>query len=280
MRDGWRYEERGNAGSAKTDYIRLGFKEYKKQFDLSSFQFVQTDDSVNKNNERVYSMRQLNVAIDSLEKDNKRVFQQLKEGMAYTALGFTKYIDSATTKKAKTDSLFKAAKSLDELIPDSARETVHQGSVSQASSLYSSIVNRETIMKDKEKVLRRHKIEWHRKIVLSMACMILFLIGAPLGSIIRKGGLGTPLIAAISFFMVFYFSTTVGEKFAKEDTLTPFAGMWLAAFILVPIGVFLTYKAMRDSQLFNKEWYYRTAKTLRQFILNAKNKRDARKGLI
>ncbi len=103
-----------------------------------------------------------------------------------------------------------------------------------------------------------------------MACLILFLIGAPLGSIIRKGGLGTPLIAAISFFMVFYFSTTVGEKFAKENTLTPFAGMWLAAFILVPIGVFLTYKAMRDSQLLNKEWYYRMAKTFKKFIYKYK----------
>jgi lipopolysaccharide export system permease protein len=87
-----------------------------------------------------------------------------------------------------------------------------------------------------------------------------------LGSIIRKGGLGTPLIAAISFFMIFYFTTTVGEKFAKQDKLTPFAGMWLAAFILVPIGIFLTYKAMRDSQLFNKEWYYRNAKVFRLFI--------------
>ncbi len=111
-----------------------------------------------------------------------------------------------------------------------------------------------------------------RKIVLSMACLILFLIGAPLGSIIRKGGLGTPLIAAISFFMVFYFSTTVGEKFAKEDTFTPFAGMWLAAFILVPIGIFLTYKAMRDSQLFNKEWYFRTANSFRRFIQRFANK--------
>ena len=143
---------------------------------------------------------------------------------------------------------------------------VHQGAISQLNTLSSSISNREIVMKEKEKNLRRHKIEWHRKIVLSMACLILFLIGAPLGSIIRKGGLGTPLIAAISFFMVFYFSTTVGEKFAKEDTLTPFAGMWLAAFILVPIGIFLTYKAMRDSQLLNKEWYYRMAKTLRQSI--------------
>ncbi|MFC0775356.1 LptF/LptG family permease [Terrimonas alba] len=267
LKDGWRYEERGNNYNAKSDYIRLGFKEFKKQFDLSSFQFVQTNDSVNKNNERVYSMRQLNIAIDSLAKENKKVRKQLDESIVLSALKFSKYLDSTSTKKSKEpDSLFRAAKTFDDLIPDSANYAVHQGAINQVTSLTSSIANRKLIMTDKEKVLRKHKIEWHRKIVLSMACIILFLIGAPLGSIIRKGGLGTPLIAAISFFMVFYFSTTVGEKFAKEDTLTPFAGMWLAAFILVPIGVFLTYKAMRDSQLFNKEWYYRMAKSFRGFI--------------
>lgn len=268
LQNGWRYEERGDNSysDAKTDYVRLGFKEYKKQFDLSSFQFVQTNDSVNRNNERVYSMRQLNKAIDSLKKENARIRKVLDDAVQYSALKFTKYIDSTTNKKLPVDSLFKAAKSLDELIPDSVSHLVHTQSTTQISSLISAITNRETTMKDKEKILRKHKIEWHRKIVLSMACLILFLVGAPLGSIIRKGGLGTPLIAAISFFMVFYFSTSVGEKFAKEDTLTPFAGMWLAAFILVPIGIFLTYKAMRDSQLFNKEWYNRMAKSFRSFI--------------
>jgi lipopolysaccharide export system permease protein len=71
---------------------------------------------------------------------------------------------------------------------------------------------------------------------------------------------------AIAFFMVFYFATTMGEKMSKEGTLTPLTGMWLAGFILVPIGIFLTYKAMRDSQLFNKEWYLRTAKKLRSAL--------------
>ena len=268
LKDGWRYEERGenNSNDDNTDYIRLNFKEFKKQFDLSSFQFVQTDDSVNKNSERVYSMRQLNIAIDSLEKDNKKARILYDAEVTSAALKFSKYIDSTGKKKPVADSLFKTAKTFNDLIPDSAMYAVHQGAISQVNTLSSSLSNREIIMKEKEKTLRRHKIEWHRKIVLSMACLILFLIGAPLGSIIRKGGLGTPLIAAISFFMVFYFSTTVGEKFAKEDTLTPFAGMWLAAFILVPVGIFLTYKAMRDSQLLNKEWYYRMAKTFRQFI--------------
>jgi lipopolysaccharide export system permease protein len=116
--------------------------------------------------------------------------------------------------------------------------------------------------KDQSKILRKHKIEWHRKLVLSSAVLILFLIGAPLGSIIRKGGLGTPLIAAISFFMLFYFATTTGEKMSKEGSLPPIVGMWLAAIILIPISVFLIYKAMRDSQLFNKEWYSRTLRKL------------------
>ena len=127
-------------------------------------------------------------------------------------------------------------------------------------------------MKQKERNLRKHKIEWHRKIVLSLACLVLFLIGAPLGAIIRKGGLGTPLVVAIVFFMAFYFSSTMGEKFAKEDTLSPFAGMWLATFILVPVGLFLTYKAMSDSHLFNKEFYYRTARLVGRWFGNKSKK--------
>jgi lipopolysaccharide export system permease protein len=94
---------------------------------------------------------------------------------------------------------------------------------------------------------------------------VLFLIGAPLGSIIRKGGLGLPLVFAIIFFMVFYFLSNTGQKFAKEGAMTPFLGMWLSTFILVPIGIFLTYKAMRDSQLFNKEFYARLRRKIRAY---------------
>src|SRR6185503_8782861 len=115
----------------------------------------------------------------------------------------------------------------------------------------------------RESDLRKHKIEWHRKISLSLACLVLFLIGAPLGSIIRKGGLGTPLVFAIAFFMLFYFSGTIGEKFVKESSLSPFAGMWLSTFVLLPLGLFLTYKAMQDSHLFSKEFYYRFTRRLR-----------------
>lgn len=280
LRDGWRYQDgsKSNNAGGKSDYIRLRFKEYKKQLDLSAFLFVQTNDSVNKNNERVYSMRQLNVAIDSLKKENKKLRDQLVNGL-YTSLNFARKYDSTVrpnNARPRKDSLFRAAKSLDELLPDSASNVVFEQTVAEASSMATSLASAQLTLKDKERVLRKHKIEWHRKIVLSLACLILFLIGAPLGSIIRKGGLGTPLIAAISFFMVFYFSTTMGEKLSKENTLTPFTGMWLAVFILVPISFFITYKAMRDSQLFNKEWYYRMAKKLRTFFQRFKRPLHAR----
>jgi lipopolysaccharide export system permease protein len=123
-----------------------------------------------------------------------------------------------------------------------------------------------TTFRDRDKNLRRHKIEWHRKITLSLACLVLFMVGAPLGSIIRKGGLGTPLIFAIIFFMLFYFSSTTGEKFAKENTLTPFTGMWMATMVLVPVGLFLTWKALHDSTLFNKEFYTKIGSAIRKFL--------------
>jgi len=299
LKDGWRYQERGNSyNNQNSEFIRIQFKEYKKKFDLSTLGFSsRTADSVNRNNERMYSMRQLDVAIDSLEKDKNRMQQQQLSNL-FSAYKFPSYIDSVWDKKSKTDTVVqkstdtvlekknlidsntkkgfdtskikvtaktdsiqkvipkkKTYKSFDDWLPDSALSTINQVIVNNTASIRSSAGSLNTTIKEKERIIRKHKIEWHRKISLSLACLVLFLIGAPLGAIIRKGGLGTPLIFAIIFFMVFYFSSTTGEKFAKENTMSPFAGMWLATFVLVPIGIFLTYKAMRDSHLFNKEFY-------------------------
>ena len=259
LKDGWRYQERGN-GHENTEFIRIGFKEFKKQFDLSSFQFNRTADSVNKNNEKMYSMRQLEVAIDSIDRENRASKSQMQRDM-FGPFRFAKHIDSTWTELPAADSI-KTAKSFDDIIPDSARTSIDQRSKDLLNSLGLSTESLRILSRDKDRNLRKHKIEWHRKIALSLACLVLFLIGAPLGSIIRKGGLGTPLVFAICFFMVFYFSTTTGEKFAKENTMSPFAGMWLSTFILVPIGLFLIYKAMHDSQLLNKEFYHRMAKRI------------------
>ena len=198
-------------------------------------------------------------AIDSLQKENHRIKKQLESG-TFASFSFVKYLDSNWTVKSDTG---KKISSITEVIPDSASRIVAQRVQGHAGSIKQSLESIGLTLKDKGLTLRKHQIEWHRKISLSMACLVLFLIGAPLGSIIRKGGLGTPLIFAIAFFMLFFFSNTSGEKMVKGDSLTPFVGMWLASFILLPIGFFLTYKAMHDSQLFNKEFYARIARLVR-----------------
>ncbi|MCX6318032.1 MAG: LptF/LptG family permease [Bacteroidetes bacterium] len=257
LKDGWRYQERGSPYSeGKTEYIRIGFKEYKKQFDLSTLGFTnRTADSVNRTNEKMLSMRQLKVAIDSLQKELTQV-KEVTLNNIFQQYRFARLADSNWALVPPPDTPgSRKIKSFDELLPDSARANVNQSVQNIAGSLRISAESLNVTISEKARTIRKHKIEWHRKIVLSLACLVLFLIGAPLGSIIRKGGLGTPLVIAIVFFMVFYFSSTTGEKFAKENSLTPFTGMWLATFVLLPIGIFLTYKAMRDSQLFNKDKY-------------------------
>ena len=114
-----------------------------------------------------------------------------------------------------------------------------------------------TIYNEQQHARVMHAIEWHRKFTLSFACIVLFLIGAPLGAIIRKGGLGAPMVSAIAFFVVFFLLNNFGEKLAKSGQWSVYAGMWLSSLFLIPVGLFLTYKAMRDSQLFNQEFYYR-----------------------
>lgn len=272
LRNGWRYQERGNLFEQdKTEFVRIGFKEFNKQFDLSSLGFTnRTADSVNKNNERMYSMRQLDKAIDSLKADNEQHRTRFERDM-YQTLQFSKLMDSAGTRYR--DSMKLAVNPLppaDSWIPDSARQNVNALAKNASVSVKIASQSTETSMREKERVLRKHMIEWHRKIVLSLACLVLFLVGAPLGSIIRKGGLGTPLIFAILFFMIYYFTSTTGEKMAKEDTITPLSGMWLATSVLLPIGLFLTYKALNDAPVLNREFYDRLRDRIRNRIGRAR----------
>jgi lipopolysaccharide export system permease protein len=92
---------------------------------------------------------------------------------------------------------------------------------------------------NKRKELRLHLIEWHQKFTMSVAVIVLFLIGAPLGSIVRKGGIGTPVVIAVIFFVLFFLLNNFGKKFVREDVLRPLPGMWLATYILVPVEYFL-----------------------------------------
>jgi lipopolysaccharide export system permease protein len=104
-----------------------------------------------------------------------------------------------------------------------------------------------------QRYVRKHEIELYRKFTLAVACLIFFFIGAPLGAITRKGGLGTPVVISVVMFLIYYIIDNTGYKMAREVVWPSWAGMWLSSFVLLPIGIFLTYKAAKDSALFNSD---------------------------
>jgi lipopolysaccharide export system permease protein len=165
----------------------------------------------------------------------------------------TVVIDSATWKKPLLkikdfDSLFNSYSA------DKKRE-IMKTALSNTSMSHYMVVNTASNIKFETKYLRRHQIEWHRKFTLSFACLIFLFIGAPLGAIIRKGGLGMPTVISTLLFIMYYIISLTGEKFVRESVLNAYQGMWLSSFILVIAGVFLTYEATNDSAILNLDTY-------------------------
>jgi lipopolysaccharide export system permease protein len=321
LENGWIYQEgKGDRMSTTTDFIRMGFKEYKKVLDLSSFKLNKTEDSAFKNNYQMKTMSQLGVDIDSLKKLRTIYRQRTAENFKVT-MKFLKMLDTTgwadVEKLSKIDSRYLLAKptppvtasvptparpdtsknrpdtsknkktgpaaiakvtpppppSFYDYLPDSTRNTILSNTINQANAAKINLDQTAFLYSNGENDLRVHRIAWHEKLTLSVACLVMFLIGAPLGSIIRKGGIGMPLVFAVVFFVVFFLLNNFGKKFVKEDVLTPFGGMWMATYVLTPVGLFLVYKALHDSQLFNKEFYFRIARAVRGAI---KRRRAAR----
>ncbi|MEO6721099.1 MAG: LptF/LptG family permease [Ferruginibacter sp.] len=265
--NGYRYQERGVPMDSTSEFIRLEFKEYKKLFDLGSLQMGNTPDSIFKSDYKMLSLRQLNISIDSLSKVKDSFGVKFRKEITREL----KYVILADSVWKKATLVKTKAKIFDDLIPDSARSTVIDNAMSINSNLKSTYQFSGAEWETKKKDVINNKVEWHRKFSLSLACIVLFFIGAPLGSIIRKGGLGMPLVVAIIFFLLFHLLNMFGEKFVKENITSPFIGMWLAILVLAPLGALLTYKAMHDSQLFNKEFYYRLFNSLRRVTSSVGN---------
>jgi lipopolysaccharide export system permease protein len=273
LQNGFRYQERGNSGDTATEFIRLGFKSFKKLFDLSALQMSKTSEAVYKSNFKMKSVYLLSVSIDSL----KKIDDSLLKKTATEINNFAHYFNPGDSNRKKTAVTAAHTKpdSLKRILPDSARTNVYESAINTATFMRNSIQNNITEIANKESEIKFHKLEWHRKYSLSLACLVLFFIGAPLGSIIRKGGLGMPLVVAIIFFLIFHLLNMFGEKFVKEEILPPYIGMWLSILVLVPVGAFLTYKAMHDSQLFSKEFYSRFFKRIKRFFATFRKEKNS-----
>ena len=210
------------------------FKEDLIRFDLASFNAKKNSEKLYKGHYAMLNNKQLSYAIDSLQLKYNEKEQLFKKNM------IDRYELELTTISIRDSgiSLIQKRKQYDIAI-------------SKIRALKSIARSNKDDLEYKKIIIIKHKIEWHRKISLSVACLLLFLIGAPLGSIIRKGGFGIPVLVSVLFFILYHVLNIIGEKSAKDLSIDPNEGMWLANFIFVPIAIFLLYKAKNDSKLFD-----------------------------
>jgi len=233
---------------------------------LVDFGLQRTDENLFKSSYQMMNLSQLKNVTDSLINEILANQVELK-----TVINTTSYYKNKTFlyKPEKSDTLIPEKNilsfNLDTAILAQNREeqirilTQAIGSVRNTTNF----LNNSYITQDnKVRRLRKYQIETHRKYTLSLACMLFFFIGAPLGAIIRKGGLGMPVVISVLFFIIYYIISLTGEKFSRESVLSPFTGMWVSTFILVPLGAFLTYKASKDSIIMNTETYLNFFKKL------------------
>ncbi len=253
--NGKTYEEKENIKNTYDTHplLRSDFKEETVRFDLTAFKLTRTNEELFKDNYQMLNISQLTKAEDTLRiKLNER-----KQEFANNIDSYFYFKKDSVSKKLKPRSLSILPPYFIEVFDKNNRKSIIEIAISNSRNAQNLAHSTSEDIHEREKLIFRHEIEWNRKFTLSFACFVLFFIGAPLGAIIRKGGLGLPVVFSTIFFVLFHVMSITGEKFAREGVLSAQAGMWLASAVLFPIGIFLTYKATTDSDLFEGEAYVR-----------------------
>lgn len=263
--DGHQYQEMVPKGKKNNSFeqMRTNFRVWEKSFDLSEFKLSRTDESLFKDHQSMLNVNQLKVSIDTMNRDMKNHIKDLKYYMSpYFKFKYNKTdsLDQLIISKADTIRSFLDNFSKSEQLVLLEKAT----NVSRTMTNFTSIMVRD--LDTQQSNIVKYLVELHRKFTLSVACLVFFFIGAPLGAIIRKGGLGMPLVVAVLFFIAYYIISISGEKFAKEHLVSVVIGMWLPVFILSPIGIFLSYKAMNDSSIMRVEVYRNIIQQVTKFI--------------
>ena len=243
---------------------------------LSGFDMERSDESMFSGSQ-TKNIRELDMGIDSL--------QRISDSTMLVSYGplLRNYIFSLepefisdTAAVSETRRPTDLMGMLDSLALDQ-KKALYRTALSNSRNARSYYSYDESASKEALNQLYRYKVEWHRKMSLPISIMIFFLIGAPLGAIIRKGGLGMPIVVSVSFFVIYYIITITGQKMAMEGSWNAFIGMWISTFILLPIAVYLVYKSTNDSSLLDAEWYQNRLKKGREFVKRIRTKLSGKK---
>ncbi len=260
--DGVRYDENVGLGKDKkhsskkeAEFRTDIFKKQVAILQVQGFDFSKTDEGLFKGSDRMKNLKQLTHDIDSIENERMVYINTIKtrsnsfyfNRMREPSEKRIETIDLAST--TDIDSIYNNLSS-------TKKHTILQKAVRLTRDQKQVLDDQMRFIQMENNRLRRHQMEVHRKFTLSFACLIFFFIGAPLGAIIRKGGLGMPVVISIFFFIIYYIIDTMGSKFSREGVWEIYQGMWLSSMVLLPIGVFLTYKSTTDSSLLNSDAYF------------------------
>jgi len=249
--DGVSYDDQSkNVGRVKkkeTPHLSTRFDAMELRIDVSKLQFTESDEERWTNNIPMQNMWQLRSTADSLKEmasqrratlDGymKRTYHLTRDSIesSLVAVDLSTYLDSLSLEK---------------------QGRVYRVAYNTSTNAASYLAASEQDIDNRKMYIKYHWNEWHRKVVLPVTCILLFFIGAPLGAIIKKGGLGMPVLFALLFFIIFHISSITGEKMVKSGSLEPYEGMWIGSVILLPFALFLTIKAAKDSQLFDRSAY-------------------------
>jgi lipopolysaccharide export system permease protein len=257
LKNGIRYEEAPSEMeyNPRLRFTRFGFKETEQKFDLSGFKMQRTDENLFKSNYAMLNMKQLSYYKDSVTRE--------ADTNALNTLAILKTKYKVLNPGALNISSLQVAGIINvDKLPKIERARAAVMASENIRTIREMLSTKVQVDADFNDKLRNFIVEYNRKITLAVSCLVLFFIGAPLGAIIRKGGLGLPVVVSVIFFLFYHIISTIGEKYAKEGDISPILGMWIAILVLSPIGAFLTYKASVDSVLFDIDLYKRWFKNV------------------
>jgi lipopolysaccharide export system permease protein len=257
LEDGIRYEEKpgGNNFNPNPRQIltRSRFKSAQYKLDLTGLAFKRTDES---GFSRAFQMMNRRLLKDTMGKIDHVIDSGRR--VNYPLLtAYIKYFSMPRSKDMvdKTHADYKLG--VMNFGSNTQKLSYITNALSEARSVQDLIKQRNERYKEASYSVHSAAVEYQKKFTLSAACLVLFLIGAPLGAIIRKGGLGLPVVVSVVFFLIYHIISTIGEKAVKAGDASAFWGMWIAIIILSPIGLFLSYKAANDSVIFDADIYKR-----------------------
>lgn len=216
--------------------------------------FELKDASIMKANADSKNIKELEVAIDTISMQNDSIANHHWLNLKRTTYNAKTELNGEDTLKMQKSNIFRIdADSVFSIASNKAKLGWKRAQLNKVKQLKVDYEIKHNIMHSREKDLNKHKISWWNKFTLSVGCLIFFFIGAPLGAIVRKGGLGYPVLISVATFILYYIFNTSGYKMSREGEWHIWFGAWLSTMILAPLGAFFTYQSNKDSEIFNSD---------------------------